>query len=376
MLDDVRVLDLSHLLPGQFATAMLAQLGAEVVTVEPPDDGDYLRQYPASYAAYNHTKRSVALDLKREEGRAAFLSLAEKADVVVEEFRPGVASRLGVDYEPVSDVNPSIVYCSVSGHGQDSPRADHVGHDLNYVGLTGMLDVAPKRDGVPLYPPVIVADMATAIFAAFSISAALHGDEGEHIDLSMTDAAVNTMSVHYAEYAGRGESFGWGDSSMLGGYPANAVYECADGEFLTVGAIEPHFWRALCETLDLTAHVEEQWPREESEREHLFDVFRARFRERTRDEWLDRFDQTEVPVAPVNRLEEVFEDEELTDREVIRSVQQGDAEFPATTIPARFENHDVDLRSPPDLGEDTRPLLEDAGFSDAEIDTIVGPNDD
>lgn len=371
MFDDVRVLDLSHLLPGQFATALLAQLGADVVTVEPADQGDYLRQYPASYAAFNHSKRSVAIDLKDDDGLAAFRSLAEKADVVVEEFRPGVATKLGVDYDATREVNPEIVYCSISGHGQDGPRADHVGHDLNYVGIAGILDVAPKRDGIPLYPPVLVADMSTAMFAALSIGAAVYGEGGEYIDVAMTDAAVNTMSVHLAEAAGRGSSIGWGDTAMLGGYPANHVYKCADDEFLTVGAIEPHFWKELCQKLELGVFLEEQWAGDPQRREEIFAAFRERFRERTRAGWLATFDQTAVPVEPVNSIEELASDEQLSHRGAIRDVEFDGSDYPITSFPARFDRHTVSHDSPPGHGEHTREVLQDAGFDPSDIDSLA-----
>ncbi|MFB6311467.1 MAG: CaiB/BaiF CoA transferase family protein [Salinirussus sp.] len=370
MLDDIQVLDLSHLLPGQYATALLSQLGAEVVSVEPPE-GDYLRQYPASFAAFNHSKRSLTLDLKDEAGLEAFLSLAETADVIVEEFRPGVAERLGVNYEAVSTRNPSIVYCSVSGHGQESPRADHVGHDLNYIGLAGVLDLSPQQDGLPQLPPVLVADVTTGIFAALCVAAAVHDSDGEYIDLSMTDAALNAMAVHLAEYTGRGGQLQRGNSAMLGAYPANAVYTCADGRLLTVAAIEPKFWNALCEALSLEQFEDDQWPQDDDVRERMFEAFRTRFQQRPREEWLELFDQSTVPVEPVQSLSEVFEDEAFASRGALQSVDLGGTEFPVTTVPARFRTHDVALTDPPQLGEHSKTILEAAGLSTAEIDALL-----
>lgn len=376
MLEDVQVLDLSHLLPGQYASALLAQLGADVVSVEPPEDGDYLRQYPASYAAFNHSKRSLSLDLTSDEGTDAFLSLAAKADVVIEEFRPGVVERLGVGYEAISSVNPSIVYCSVSGHGQNSPRSDHVGHDLNYVGLTGQLDLSPHSDGIPLLPPVLVADVTSGIFAALCVAAAVHDESGEYIDLSMTDAALNAMGVHLAEFAGRGGALTREDSAMLGAYPANGVYECADGALLTVAAIEPHFWTELCETVGLEEFTDEQWPSDGANRERMFEAFRSRFRDRPRDEWLGVFDRSAVPIEPVNSMADVLKDEEFIRRESFQRVECDGSEYPVVTIPARFEQHEVSISAPPSLGAHTHSILQAAGLSEAEIAAVAEQVDD
>ena len=372
MLDGLRILDLSHLLPGQYATALLAQLGAEVTLIEQPDATGHVRQFRTSFAAYNHSKQSVSLDLKRDEGREAFLSLVTEADAIVQQFRPGVVERLGVDYNTVQEVNPEVVYCSISGYGSDGPRADHAGHDLNYVGVAGALDVAPTDDGVPFHLPIPVADVATSMFAALSIAAALHSEGGEHIDLSMTDVAVNAMLPNLAEMFGRGHPVGWGDTPLLGGYPAYATYECADGRPLTVGCVEPHFWERLCEYLDLSEYADEQWPRKDERRREQFAAFRARFRELPREEWLEYLDPAEVPVAPANDLAEVPDDKQLTHRKVFREVNtpHGDPSQ-VVTYPARFHSHNVAPNDPPAQGEHTRECLRATGYDDSEIDSLA-----
>lgn len=372
LLSDVRILDLSHLLPGQFATALLAQLGAEVITVERPGDGDYLRQFPATFVTYNHSKESIALDLSTADGQDAFLDLARGADAVVEEFRPGVVTRLGVDYQSVSAVNEEIVYCSISGYGQEGPRADEVGHDVNYSSLSGIVDQTGQRGGPPVIPGVPVADMQTAALAALSISAALHGEGGEYIDFSMADAALNAASVHLAEFVGRGTEPGRGDTGITGGFPCYSLYQCADGEYLAVGAIEPHFWERLCEAMDLTEYAEEQWVRGER-REEMFATFSDRFMERPREEWLAGFDRSSIPVSPVNSLSDVVDEPQFEHRDAFRPVSPPDGgdETAVVGFPAVFRNRKLAVSDPPALGGATRRLLEECGYDDAAIEELL-----
>src|SRR6056297_3088540 len=253
-LDGIRVLDLSRLLPGPYATQLLADAGAEVIKIEDTDAGDYARVMPpytddgvgAIFDAINRGKRSVALDLKSDEGREAFLTLAESADVVFEQFRPGVVDRPGVDYESVRARNENVVYCSLSGFGQTGPHADRVGHDLNYVGMAGLLDMTrADEDSPPQIPGYPVGDMAGGLFAAFSIVGALLSRElgntgGEYVDVAMTDVVASfSQSIAYDALAG--EEPRPGETALTGDGPWYDIYECADGRYVTIAALEPKF---------------------------------------------------------------------------------------------------------------------------------------
>lgn len=244
LLDGIRVLDASIWRPGPYATQLLGDLGAEVCKIEPPG-GDPMRAFPELFASLNGDKRSVVLDLKDEGDRARARDLADRADVLVEGFRPGVADRLGIGYEDVRSTNPAIVYCSISGYGQTGPLRDVPGHDLNYQASAGAL--APEG-GEPKESALPVGDLAGGAFAALAVCAAIVGrartGEGEHIDVSMTDVL--------ATWTGAASNRLTGAEDRLAGLPTYGSFATADGRFLTLGVItEQHFWEAVCDGLGL-----------------------------------------------------------------------------------------------------------------------------
>ena len=269
-LDGVRVLDLSRLLPGPVCTLHLADLGADVVKVEdtgrrrlraragPRSDRRRTRPPDAPSAFFrmvNRNKRSLALDLKASAGRDAFLRLAQRADVIVESFRPGVVDRLGVGYAAVAALNPRIVYCSITGYGQTGPYRDRAGHDINYLGYAGVLDQTGVSGGPPALSNLQVADLlGGAMNASTGILAALFGasrtGNGTHVDIAMTDGSLahNIFALHAIETLGHAQARG--DDLLTGGVPCYGVYATQDGRHLAVGALEGKFWRALCEALD------------------------------------------------------------------------------------------------------------------------------
>ncbi|MFO7589811.1 MAG: CaiB/BaiF CoA-transferase family protein [Acidimicrobiia bacterium] len=244
LLDGIRVLDASIWRPGPYATQLLGDLGAEVCKIEPPG-GDPMRAFPELFAALNGDKRSVVLDLKDEGERVRARDLADRADVLVEGFRPGVADRLGIGYDDVRSTNPAIVYCSISGYGQTGPMRDVPGHDLNYQASAGAL--APDG-GAPRESALPVGDLAGGAFAALAVCAAIVGrartGEGEHIDVSMTDVL--------ATWTGAASNRLTGAEDRPAGLPTYGSFATADGRFLTLGVItEQHFWEAVCDGLGL-----------------------------------------------------------------------------------------------------------------------------
>ncbi|MBX6378950.1 MAG: CoA transferase, partial [Clostridia bacterium] len=315
------VLDLSRLLPGPYCSMLLADLGADVIKVEEPGRGDYMREMnPPGFEAVNRNKRSLVLNLKHREGAVLFRRLAARADVVLESFRPGVADRLGVGYEAVRAVNPGVVYCSISGYGQDGPYRDLGGHDLNYLGVAGVLAVSGQPDGPPAPgTAVAVADLCSALFAFGSIVTALfqrsRTGAGQYLDVSMTDAAASWMTRYLAEFELTGGAVG--KREWLG-RPAYGAFQAADGKFFTVGALEDVFFARLCRALDredwLTGGRYATYAARAADAPMLNEELARIFRTRPRAEWLALLRAADVPAAPVNDLTELRDDPQLQAR--------------------------------------------------------------
>jgi crotonobetainyl-CoA:carnitine CoA-transferase CaiB-like acyl-CoA transferase len=380
-LDGVRVLDLSRLLPGPYATQLLCDLGADVVKIEAPETGDYARHQPPLtdrgqgrlFEAVNRGKRSVGVDLKRARGRELFYRLAEDADVVFEQFRPGVAGRLGIDYEAVRERNPDVVYCSLSGYGQTGPYADRVGHDLNYVGVGGLLDMTRESpDEAPRIPGYPIADMAGGLFAAFTIvgalaSRALGNSEGEYIDVAMTDVVVSLSQAVTAD-ALAGEDPRPGDTPLSGGLPWYDVYEAADGRSLTLAALEPRFWAAFCEAVDRPDLRAVHGTDDPAELTALREELAALFAARARDDWLDQLADTEAMVGPVHTPRELLEDPQIDARGLVERPDDG---APRIGFPARFSGGRAAADGPaPALGEHTDELLGAIGLDDSALEDL------
>lgn len=318
----LRVLDLSLLLPGPFCTLMLADLGADVIKVEPPA-GDGARQSPTQiHAVANRNKRSVVLDLKTGQGRAHCLALAAAADVFIEGFRPGVVDRLGVGVEQVRRVRPDVIYCSISGFGREGPLASAPGHDVNYLAASGALAYSgdwrrkgAQRSGVP------IADLSASMYAAVSILAALRRRDatgiGADIDLSMTECAMAFAAVR------GGESQRIRDEDRLHLFPSNGLFICADGRTIALGVVEDAFWvrfaRAV-ESIDPRL-AEPRFATEHGRRVHgdeLVDLLDELFRGAAADEWSRRLAAADVPAQTVLTLDEAVQTEQVRHRGVVR----------------------------------------------------------
>ena len=378
-LEGLRVLDLTRLLPGPYATQLLADAGAEVIKIEDTGSGDYARLMPpytdagtgAVFDAVNRGKKGVALDLKSDGGQDAFLRLAAEADVVIESFRPGVVDRLGVDYETVRERNDDVVYCSITGYGQNGPLADSVGHDLNYVGRAGMLDLTREDEtSRPQVPGYTVADLAGGLFAAFSVVSALLTRElgnggGEYIDVSMTDVVLS-FSQAVVQPVFDGESPRPGESELTGGLPWYDVYETADGKYVTFAALEPQFYRAFCEAVDRPDLIDAHSTTDAAEREALRGELAEVFASRTREEWTAALSDVEASVEPVYTLAEAIEDEQIAARDLVWEENR-----PRIGFPAQGSDAPVDRGRPaPDQGEHTVSVLRNVGYDAAEIEAL------
>jgi len=380
-LDDVRILDLSRLLPGPYATQLLADLGADVIKVEDTGIGDYARDLPPLtdrgvgrlFDAVNRGKRSVGIDLKTGRGKNVFYQLATEADVVFEQFRPGVAERLDIDYETLVEHNPDLVYCSLSGYGQTGPYADRVGHDLNYIGVSGLLDMTrDSTEETPRIPGYPIADMAGGLFAAFSVvgalaSRALGNTDGEYIDVAMTDVMVSLSQAVTAD-ALAGEEPRPGETALTGRDPWYDVYEAGDGRYLTLAALEPKFWRTFCEAVDREDLIDAHLTQDPAERRALREELASLFAERPRTDWLDDLADLETMIGPVLTPTEMLSDPQLEARDLV--IEPADAP-PRVGFPARQSTPPSGSdESVPGHGEHTDAVLQEAGFSNARLETL------
>ena len=377
-LEGAKVLDLTRLLPGGYATLLMADLGADVVKVEQPDKGDYIRWSPpmvgdhsAAHIALNRNKRSMTVNLKSSEGRALLMSLVESYDVLIESFRPGVMDRLGVGYGALSERNPKLVYCAISGYGQDGPRAQVAGHDANYIGYAGLLSVVGAEGERPVIPGVQIGDLAGGGMAAvIAVLAALvrRGvtGRGDFCDVSMMDGAVSWSSIHAAEFFASGAVPQRELMTLSGAFPCYRVYPAADG-WLTVAALEPQFWAALCESIDRPDLLDDGFATG-SRRNEVLAELEVLFATKTRTEWMAHFDGLDVCVGPVNDFAEAFSDEQVQHRAmVIEADVPGAGSFKHVGNPIKIRSMKSDLlrRPPPGLGEHTDEVLEAAGIDEA-----------
>ena len=349
---------------------LLADRGADVIKVEEPGTGDYMRWLPplvdgqgVVFNSINRNKRAITLNLKSEAGRELFKRLAATADVVVEGNRPGVMDRLGIGWEVLHAIRPGLVLCSITGYGQDGPFAQRAGHDLNYMATAGALSLnaAPGESPHPL--GVQVADIgAGGAGAAAAILAALlavaRGAEGRHLDVSMLDGALSWLAMPLAEAVGGGEEPLPGRTRLTGRYPCYRVYRCADGRHLSVGALEPKFWQALVEAIgrpDLLDRHLDASPAAHAELEAVFAT-------RARDEWAELLDGLDVCVEPVLEVGEVLAHPQVAARRLIERTRTGAEIAPAVPAGAGWRRLD-----PPGLGQHTAEVLAEVGVGSARL---------
>jgi crotonobetainyl-CoA:carnitine CoA-transferase CaiB-like acyl-CoA transferase len=378
----LRVLDLTRLLPGPFATRVLADLGADVVKVEDPRGGDGLRAYPpvaapggdgVAFHALNHGKRSLALDLSRPEGREAFLRLAARADVVVESFRPGVLDRLGVGWAALHARTPGLVLCSITGYGADGPYAGRAGHDLDYLALAGVLALS-GAPAAPVLPGVQVADLAGGAWpAVVGVVAALVGraesGEGTHVEVSMAEGALALLSPWLAAARARGAPLARGAELLTGAAACYGVYRTRDGRHVALGALEPRFFAAFCAGVGRPALAARQW---EGGGAALRAELEAIFAARTRDEWAAFAAEHDACVMPVLEGAEPQADPHLAARGAFVEVPvAGGRPVLAVASPVRAGARAAPARPAPRLGEHGAAVLAEAGFTAEEIEALL-----
>jgi alpha-methylacyl-CoA racemase len=388
-LSDVKVLDLSRLLPGGFCSQLLADFGADVVKVEDTGLGDYVRWAPpyygdeehqalgtrsALYLALNRNKRSIRLDLKSEAGRDALLRLVRDFDVVLESFRPGVLDRLGAGYERMRQENPALVYCAITGYGQTGPNTQRAGHDMNYLGLIGLLGLTGEPGGRPIQPAGQIADLGGgALMGAVGILAALHearrSGEGQLVDVSMADGALSWLAMVAGAYLRDGVVPKRGEGQLTGGFVCYLPYEVADG-YVTMGALEPQFWARFCAGVGREDLVGKQYERTGSDAwREIAEIFRSR----TRAEWQAFNDEHDAMIEPVLDLDEALESELVRAREMVIEWEQPElGTVRQLGVPVKLSRTPGGVHAPaPGLGEHTREVLAAAGFGETEIEALI-----
>lgn len=378
-LHGVKILDFTRLLPGPFGTMVLGDLGAEVLRVEAPSFPDLLRMMPpmdgevsAAHRQMNRNKRSILLDLKNPEGAKVVKRLVKLYDVVMEQFRPGVMDRLGVGYDALSSVNPRLIFCSITGYGQDGPLRDRAGHDINYLSLSGLMSYMGRKEAGPLPLGIQVADQcAGGLNAVIAVLAALvHRDragEGQRIDISMTDGSVHLGCLELMNCLASGKEASR-ESAVLNGGSFYDFYETADGKHMSVGSLEPQFFSALCKALqrdDLIPLHMAMGARGDKLKEEL----RKEFKKRPRKEWEEIFARTDACVEPVLSIAEALAHPLTRARQMVVKVERGDgAAQEQVGSPYKFSRTGCEFNFAGVVpGKHTDQVLKEAGFSDAEI---------
>lgn len=364
-LTSVRVLDLTRLLPGPYCTMILADFGAEVIKVEEPGTGDYARAFEpkvdgssSMFHSLNRNKKSICLDLKTDEGRNAFLELAKQADVVVESFRPGVMKRLGLDYEKLKNVNEKIIYCAITGYGQTGPYRDRAGHDINYIGYSGLLDLMGERGGKPVVPAAQIADLGGGAWpAAVGILLALFEREksgkGQFIDISMMDGVISWLQTALPGFLSHRLQPRRGEQMLSGGLACYEVYETKDGRWLAVGALEPKFWAQFCRKIGKESLIDKLYAPAEKQDEMKQEIQKT-IQQKTLEEWMDIFAGTDACVSPVLTLEEMVENPHVKERGMIQELEAG--KYVAN--PIKLSETPAAIRTPaPQLGEHTEEFF-------------------
>ena len=383
-LDGIRVLDLTRLLPGPYASQMLADFGADVLKIEEPGSGDYAREMPPTdadgtglvFLATNRNKRSMMLNLKSEEGREIFRALVKRCDIVLESFRPGVMERLQLSYEQLRAMHPGLIYCAISGYGQDGPYKLRAGHDLNYQGYAGLLDYNRGPGGEPALPATQLGDLVGGGYMAVTgilmalVERARTG-LGRLVDVAMTEGLLALLPVVTATYLYNGVVPKPGQSSLDGGLPCYNIYETSDGKHVTLAALEEKFWRTFCTTIDHPELLPLHTPANAAERDETIRTLQAIFKTKTCAEWLAQLADIDACVGPVYSIDEALHDPQAQARGVTFTPaddtsqnQTGEHKHPQLSRFPRLANSEQSMRlSPPGLGEHTDDVLRELGYS-------------
>lgn len=372
-LSGVRVLDLTRLLPGPYATLLLAELGAEVLKIETPRHGDPLRWMPMLeprandllFHMVNRGKKSLTLNVKSQQGKAILRELVRRADVLLEGYRPGVMQRLGLNYDALAAVNPRLIYASLSGYGQAGPYAPRAGHDLNYIARSGLLALTGSSEGPPAIPGVQLADLGGALWTALGIVAALAGraqsGHGQYLDVSMTDGVAALLVVPLAQWLCAGRTPQRGKMPLTGGWACYNVYRTSEGQYMALAALEPPFWQAFCMTVG-----REDWlgRQNDADQQSLTAELTALFATQPRAHWEALLCNPDCCCEPVLELDEALGHPQAVARGLLQGERAG------SVLATPLSPRDVPLGPAPALGQHTAELLAELGYGAPDLERL------
>lgn len=380
-LKGIKVLDLSTFVPGPFCTLMLADFGAEVIKIETPNQGDFNRDLPPiingigyRHLVLNRNKKSMTLNLKSEEGKKVFYRLVRTADIIIENFRPRVTSRLGIDYNTVKEINPQIVYCSITGFGQTGPNIMTAGQDLNIMAYSGVISLTGEQNGMPFIPGMQIADMASAMMACNGILLALYGRQktniGQYIDISMLDSIISMLPSDTSYYFGSSKIPIRGGTRLTGKLPNYSVYRTKDNRYLAVAALNKTFWVNLCNLIGHPKLIEDI--DDTHKRQAVFKVLKNTFVKKTFKEWMCLFKNADTCVSPVNNIDEVLTDPQVIERQmVIETEHEKIGKYKQIGNPIKLSDTPWVLGNiAPYFGENTNEILKSVGLNQEEISNL------
>ncbi|WP_283788061.1 CaiB/BaiF CoA transferase family protein [Bermanella sp. WJH001] len=379
-LSQLNILDFSTLLPGPYASLMLADMGANVLRIESPTRPDLVRALPpldasgqsAAHSYLNRNKQAIALDLKQPAALDIVKKLLDKYDIVLEQFRPGVMQRLGLGFEQLREINPRVIYCSITGYGQTGPLKDRAGHDINYLALSGVADYSRRQGEKPVPQGVQIADIAGGSHhAVMGILAAViereHTGLGQHVDISMTDCAFSLNAMFASGYLG-GQIEPQAESTMLNGGSFYDYYETSDGRYMSVGSLEPPFLMQLCQTLNIQQHIGKAGSQKSDEVAEFKDVMRDAFLQHDFKHWCQVFETLDCCVEPVLSFAEAACSAQAQERQWVKAAHVNEKEIKQLTNPI-MKDHGIQ-NTGGKIGAHTQNILKDLGFSPLEIEQL------
>ena len=383
-LEGMGVLDLSSLLPGSLCAQMLADLGAEVLKIENPQAGDGFRKTPplvktlgSYYHMINRNKKAMTLNLRDSAGRDIFLKMASQADILIETFRPGGMERMGLAYEDLKKINPRLIHCALTGFGQDGPYRDRPAHDINVLGISGILDLLGEKGGRPVVPGVQFAGVgAGSLTAVIGILASLlrreRTGEGQYIDAALLDGLTPFLGLVMSTYLTTGCLPKRGETLVGGGFAFYHTYETSDHKYLAIGCLEEKFWQEFCRAIAREDLVEDQFVDGPRQDDMIAEVQKIML-QKPRQAWLDLMARYDTCVSPVNSLEEALQDPQIRQRGLWFTAQHPvDGAIGQQGFPVKFAEDQPGWRThPPSLGEHTREILLQMGYDDDAVNDLA-----
>lgn len=383
-LEGIRVLDLSKYGPSRYTSMILADLGAEVIVVEMPKTAGQTLEVVSDdvgslYIGHNRNKKCIVLNLKKEEGKEIFSRLVQKMDVLIEANRPGVLKRRGMDYDSVKKLNQRLIYCSITGYGQDGPYAQRTGHEINFAAVAGIMELTGSKNGPPVYlqSPSIADLLGGVTHAVMAITAALFAREkngkGQYIDVSITDGTIFYHWIDGQSYLLNGNLPERAESPTGSDMACLNTYKAGDGKYFTVGCAEPWLWAKLCKMVGREDFIPHQFD-DVDKQEEIYQALSEAFAQRDRDEWMRVLDEADIGIGPVYNFEEIFSDPHFRHRKVLVEVEHPKlGKIKVLNTPFRFSETPAGVRaSPPLWGEHTREILRDMlGYKKAQIDRLL-----